>query len=449
MISNLLGLNSRQDSNNFWREFQACEYDFGDFLLRKKKLREAFPLIEKQVLLAPLLSIKEHYRHFCQTYPEFKLSYLCFRSYCSNIDSVKLLKQIRSMVQKGEIKVNAMQLLSEVLEECDTKGLKRKEIVDVFPEVEKDDKKDWIRSSFLCNVDNYGKCILTMFLIACGLNYNVLSLLYGRSKGTISNYFHKLSCMKEILLRSIRYWSGEISVDEKWVKINGKWNYILTIVDNVTNFPLYFDIVPDLHSDTWKLFFQRFYQLYDIPKLIISDGSKSLAKARIAVFPDVKSQLSKFHKYKNLMRRIYNMHNGKKKDRCVKLASGIFRNTTYYGRKRAAKALAEMEIPGVSVYVRNNILHDWKNLTMCLTSNASERWNRKIAKVIAKRYGLKSRKFVMQLITSLWLKEAINNPIHFTKCFINDIDLSHICQENLKVCNIIDIMKRKLLQEVA
>jgi len=152
-----------------------------------------------------------------------------------------------------------MQLLSEVLEECDTKGLKRKEIVDVFPEVEKDDKKDWIRSSFLCNVDNYGKCILTMFLIACGLNYNVLSLLYGRSKGTISNYFHKLSCMKEILLRSIRYWSGEISVDEKWVKINGKWNYILTIVDNVTNFPLYFDIVPDLHSDTWKLFFQRFF----------------------------------------------------------------------------------------------------------------------------------------------------------------------------------------------
>ncbi|MCF7912708.1 MAG: hypothetical protein K9M99_09280 [Candidatus Cloacimonetes bacterium] len=95
------------------------------------------------------------------------------------------------------------------------------------------------------------------------------------------------------------------------------------------------------------------------------------------------------------------------------------------------------------------ILHDWKYLTMCLTSNASERWNRKIAKVIAKRYGLKSRKFVMQLITSLWLKEAINNPKHFEKCFIDDINLPRICQENLKVCSIIDIMKRKLLLWVA
>ena len=95
------------------------------------------------------------------------------------------------------------------------------------------------------------------------------------------------------------------------------------------------------------------------------------------------------------------------------------------------------------------IYDDWKNLTMCLTSNASERWNRKIEKAIAKRYGLKSEKFVKQLISSLILKEAINHPIHFEKCFIEDIDLPRICQENLKVCNIIDIMKRKLLQGVA
>ena len=63
MISLLLGLNNRQDSNNFWRAFQACDYDFGNFLLRKKKLREAFPLTEQQVLSAPLLSPQEHYKY--------------------------------------------------------------------------------------------------------------------------------------------------------------------------------------------------------------------------------------------------------------------------------------------------------------------------------------------------------------------------------------------------
>jgi DNA-directed RNA polymerase alpha subunit len=41
------------------------------------------------------------------------------------------------------------------------------------------------------------------------------------------------------------------------------------------------------------------------------------------------------------------------------------------------------------------------------------------------------------------------NPLQFEKCFLNDLDLSQICQESLKVCNIIDIMKLKLLMEAA
>jgi len=98
--------------------------------------------------------------------------------------------------------------------------------------------------------------------------------------------------------------SSIISVDEKWVKINGKWHYVLTIVDNVTGFPLYFALVSDLKAETWKIFFQRFYRLYGKPKLIISDGSKSLARGRKSVFAPVPHQLCKFHKMKNLYRRI-------------------------------------------------------------------------------------------------------------------------------------------------
>jgi hypothetical protein len=274
-------------------------------------------------------------------------------------------------------------------------------------------------------------------------------MLLGVSKSTISNYFHKISFMKELITGSIIRWSGEISVDEKWVKINGEWRYALSIVDNKTGFPLYYELSTDLKADNWKLFFQRFYHLYGKPNLIVSDGSKSLAKARKEVFPNVKSQLCKFHKYKNLMKRIRKLKNGKKQKRCLRLAHGIFCNKTYYGRKRAARTLEAMNVFGVSSYVTKNILKDWDKLTMNMTSNASERWNRKIAKVIAKRYGLKSEEFVNQLITALWLKEALNNRQHFDKCFLDNIDLPRICQENLKMCNIIDIIKRKLLLEVA
>ena len=105
--------------------------------------------------------------------------------------------------------------------------------------------------------------------------------------------------------------------------------------------------------------------------------------------------------------------------------------------------------PKVSRYVEKNILGKWKNLTKSLTSNASERWNRKIDKAIAKRYGLKSIKFVDQLITSLWLKESIRDKRHFEKSFIHQLDLTKECQEYLKMCNVTRLIPYKLLKKIA
>lgn len=131
------------------------------------------------------------------------------------------------------------------------------------------------------------------------------------------------------------------------------------------------------------------------------------------------------------------------------LAKGIFGNTTYFGRKRAAKKMMEIAPPEISKYVRKNILGDWKHLTGGYTSNASERWNRKIEKVISGRYGLKSEKFVEQLISGLWLKEIIRDKRHLEKGFAHELDLKYECQENLNICNIIDFVKHNLLIKVA
>ena len=102
----------------------------------------------------------------------------------------------------------------------------------------------------------------------------------------------------------------------------------------------------------------------------------------------------------------------------------------------------------VSEYVRKNIMSNWKYLTKSLTSNASERWNRKIEKVIAKRYGLKSVKFVEQLITALWLKESMRNKIHFENSFIHKINLTEECQEYTKMCSFTKLIAHNLLKKV-
>ena len=449
-ISEAFGLKSRQDSNNFYREYKSAGEDILNYLKRKKKLEEAFPLIRKEVLNIPILKLTDHYRMFIEKYPQYHMSYTTYHKYYSEIDTAEFRQSIDKYISEGKCSIDKEQLLQEVLSEESVSSEKVKQIRKVLPESEKQKeikcKEAETEVNFLQNVPAYGQYILVMFLVACGLNYEVLSLLLGVSKGTVHNMFHNLSFMGRLIRESIKWYSGEVCVDEKWVKINKKWHYVLSVVDNQTGFLLYYWLVSDLTSATWKLFFQRFYKLYGKPKLIISDGSQALASGRNCVFPDVPYQLCKFHKLKNLTKRIYDNtgKDYKNRKRCLRLAGRIFSNRSYTGRKGAAMKLMSIAPGGISCYVENSILKYWSHLTGCYTSNAVERWNRKIEKVLLGRYGLKSEEFVIQLLNALWLKEAIRDKRHFENSFLNKVNLQEICQENIKLCSIIDFVVDKL-----
>lgn len=407
-------------------------------------------LIESLVLRMPLLSMREHYQSFLEDHPEYKMSFTAFQKYYSQIDAIKLKQRYDELITRKECRPDKERILQEILQEERVSDCSRKQIIETFPELAKRDKEARKEADFLKDMKSCGKYFLVMFLIANNCSFEMLALLLGVGKTTVHNWFYQLSFLKRLILDSICCWSGIISVDEKWIKINGKWHYLLSIVDNQTGFPLYFALVSDLKAETWKLFFHRFYKLYGTPKLIISDGSKALAKAMLIVFPETPHQLCKFHKLKNLTKHIYlSVYDYKMRSKMLRLAKNIFRNTSYYGRKRAALSLMEIAPSRVAAYVKNNILGDWKKLTKGYTSNASERWNRKIEKVISGRYGLKSEKFVEQLITSLWLKEIIRDKRHLKRTDIFELNLPVLCQENVKMCNIIDFVKYNLLNKCA
>ena len=78
-------------------------------------------------------------------------------------------------------------------------------------------------------------------------------------------------------------------------------------------------------------------------------------------------------------------------------------------------------------------LKHWRHLSKNLTSNVSERFNRKIKKALSRRYGLKSEETVLAIIYSLWLKELIvKGKLNINKdSFIANLNIGLICQENL------------------
>ncbi len=473
VISAAFGHKDRQWSNNHCREFSACGGDILDFLKRENKLEEsAFTLIEQQILAAPLLSPAEQYAAFQKAHPEIKLSKVTFRTYVGRIDARKLLKRIRELLSQGEIQGNSETYLKELLEALELTPSKRKEIVTLFPDAETDSTLPGpvfsIAGSGSAPETAPGpempvsqnseaaapeaetppagpapmdskiqKYLLVSVLYAAGLPYGMLSMLFGVCPSTIHNWIYALCTqdMENWMKRAITHWSGRISVDEKYIKISGVWYYVLSAVDAQTGFPLLICLHPSLDTVSWQVFFAKFKLLYGVPAEVVSDGSWSLLAGLRLVFPKVRHQLCKFHKLKNLTKTIFrHVKDRSLLTRCLRLAGNIFRNGSTSSRKAAARRLQILGGPSVAAYITTSIIGMWRKLTGSLTSNASERFNRKIQKCFFARYGIPTEQSAVVLLRALWLKEALlhgqkhiaaTSPIHGVK-------MSKICQEQFQ-----------------
>jgi transposase-like protein len=443
-IADGFGKNDRRDIDNFVRAFRKRGGDFLTYLSRKNlKKDHLFPLIERQVLDAPLLSLTEQYRIFCETYSQERICETTFRSYVNDIAVTKLLKRFRRLGFNDEQSLDMRRYLQELIELQVLSRVKRKELVENFPEVERPSKspargEEGGRLSSAC----LGSKLFAVILYACGLPQEMLALLLGVSTPSIHNWIYSI-CTEELdwhLIRDIRRWSGQVRFDEKWIKIKGRWYFVLCAVDSVSGFPLLMDLYPTLDTVSWTLFFKRFNALYGVPTLIQCDGSKALAAGRERVFAGVRYQLCKFHKLKNLMKHLrQHVQDPKLLKRCNRLAKHIFSNRWLSSRKQAAQTLCKLAGEQIAAYIGEHFLSCWRNLTMSLTSNVSERFNRKIEKAVSARYGIPSVESARVILRSLWLKEVLLNGQQHLEATsdLRSIDLSRICQEHVDKSNIL------------
>jgi transposase-like protein len=436
-VADQLAYGDRRDVQNFHRELRQRDFDMQAFVTRKAtKHDRVFPLIEAALLETPLLSPHQQYMSFCEAHPTESLSEETFRSYANEIDGLKIVKRVQQLVKPGRETLDLSRYLTEVLTSHRLSGAKKKEIMELVPDVEVPSSRltgsrfDGLSRSSL------QKKLLVVFLYACTLPQAILAPLFGVGKTCIHNWIYEI-CGEEVewqILREVVCWSGKVSFDEKWVKIAGQWFFVLCAVDAVSGFPLLIALYPTCDLVSWTLFFRRFKAIYGRPTLIHCDGSRALAAARAVVFSGVRFQLCKFHKLKNLMKRFrQHIHDPKRFTRCVRLAKQMFTNASVSSRKAAAKRLQTLAGADVSAYLEAHILSPWRQLTLSLTTNASERFNRKIEKCFSARYGVPSEESAKVLLRSLWLKELLlHGQQHLdTTSELTSIDLSKICQEHI------------------
>jgi len=456
-LADQLGYGDRRDVQNFHRELRLSDCDVQGFVSRKAtKHDRLFPVIEAAILETPLLPPHQQYLSFCEAHPTESVSEETFRKYANEIDGLKIVRRVQQLVIPGTETLDASRYLTEVLAYDRLSHAKTKEIVTVFPDAE-----DGACSPTVRPVDvtppMIQKKFLVVLLFACNVSQEVLGLLLGVSKTSIHYWIAGL-CSEEFewqMLREITCWSGKVSFDEKWVKIKGEWYFVLCAVDSVSGFPLLMALYPTLDTVSWTLFFRRFRALYGRPSLIQSDGSHALAAAREIVFAGVCWQLCKFHKLKNLMKRLRkHVSDAKSFRRCARLAKHIFSNSTVSSRKHAAKTLRKVAGQDIADYLDEHILTPWRHLTTSLTNNAAERFNRKIEKCFSGRYGIASPESAGILLRSLWFKEILlNGQKHLDATSpLRTLKMSKNCQEYLNTSQILHFFHEhnpELLEKLA
>ena len=198
---------------------------------------------------------------------------------------------------------------------------------------------------------------------------------------------------------------------------------------------MYQDIYYNTTTEAYQHCFQMFKLHYGIPRLIVSDGSKPLFKARMKVFPETPHQLCKFHKLRNLIKDIYKL---KIPDNLKQLYKekilNVFRRESSKSIKKGLKNLTKILPDTLAKHISERILKNWSFRRKGLTSNVSERYNRKINKAVSGRYGLKNLDTARQIVFSLWMKELIlhgRQQLH-TESMLYNLNISKICQATIQ-----------------
>ena len=434
-IADSTGYSNRQNGHNYVMQFNQCEKDFKTFLTRKSFLKEERDKIQQQVINNLLLPIDKHYESFCNDKSNSKISKLTFLHKIDQISSVTIIKKIQSIF----IKNNLSQSI-DINHHLDLLMQTNKIDKKVDPDIKRTNKiykenNPYIESEYLTKMEKSNKSVLVNFLSASGLNFETIAMLLGVSKGTVSNLFHQIKDMQALLINSIKYWSGKISIDEKYIKLNQVPYYVITIVDYDLGIPLYQDIYYNTTTEAYQHCFQMFKLHYGIPRMIVSDGSKPLFKARVKVFPETPHQLCKFHKLRNLIKDLYksNIPDYLKQSLKEKILK-VFRRKSSKSVKKGLKHLTKILPVNLAKHISERILKNWSFRRKGLTSNVSERYNRKINKAVSGRYGLKNLDTARQIVFSLWMKELIlhgRQQLH-TESMLYNLNISKICQATIQ-----------------
>jgi len=317
-IADALGYKDRQDTNNFWRQFEASGQQFRDVLQRKMNVDETVVEAVKAEVRKDILASASTFRErVSQKLGRPDLTEANIRAALEKVPCTVIRQQIRAEWDAGAWHPKEQKLLEAIMQEWAESGTERNESAltqlkefgtpapeQACEEIVQVQQAEAVTSLFTPHAAMHAiTAKMRLMVVALTLYYwNVplsrIALWMGVSKTTT---YHWVIGVAVAVFPVVQNWISEgvqgahLLIDEKWLKIRGCWWYWFVALDNETGLPLLNRLLPSQGSWACCWFLVLIKHLGKTPRTIITDGLAAYESAIATVFQTTTHILCVFH----------------------------------------------------------------------------------------------------------------------------------------------------------
>ena len=301
-LAAMVGSANRQAASQHLEDFRQCGEDFRAFVLRKRKVdATVVDAVLAELLQTPLAGPTELVARVNTQLGRQDLTAANIESALEQISCVPVLRTLRRQLEAGHVRYQEAYLLTEILENLSPppgpsvpwgvpsadRGMQLTDPTALAALVTPELPLEQVTGSL---------CWLTflMTLFYWNVPLSVLGRWCGVHKTTILRWVLGLA----LALWPIIYrWMGErvkarmVYVDEKWLKIRGRWHYWFVVLDVDTELPVLAALLPSRGQWACRWVGRQLRRLKKVPKVLITDGLQAYAY----LVPGAKHVLCRFH----------------------------------------------------------------------------------------------------------------------------------------------------------
>jgi hypothetical protein len=298
----IVGSGNRQAASQHLEDFRQCGEDVRTFVLRKRKVdATVVEGVLHELLQTPLAGLTELVARVHAQLGRHDLRVANIECALEQISCVPVLRTLRRQLEAGHVHDQEAALLTELLESLSLPatppagwsvpsadcGMRLADPTALAALVTPELPLAQVPSSL---------CWLTflMTLFYWNVPLSVLGRWCGVHKTTILRWVLGLAMA---LWPLVYHWIGErmqahmVYVDEKWLKIRGRWHYWFVVLDVPTELPVLAAFLPSRSQWACRWVGRQLRLLKQVPRVLITDGLAAYAY----LVPAAKHVLCRFH----------------------------------------------------------------------------------------------------------------------------------------------------------